>query len=372
MFDFVETDIDSCPKAAPPVSVLVPTYNGARLIGATLRSILSQGLPELDVVVVDDGSTDGTPEAVLALGDKRVRLFRTPRNLGPPGARNFGFAHCRGRFIAPVDQDDILLPHRLARQVAYMDVHDETVLVGTATERLHGETRAASPEAAHTSPGYLRWALMVGNPLVWSSVLIRKSALDQLGVFNREDRIFAEDFDLYHRLARIGTLARFDEVLTLYRSHAAGASKMHGAQMRASATAVLHDAYMPILGAGARRAAEIVARHVSYGDPVPNLETLRLIEAMLRALTQHVKSHRDADEVARGLIAGARAALMQNLVRTALRHGTVSSGALRRAGLLDSADLDAGALMRHSVLGFMRGAFDRKPQILVPKLRTSP
>src|ERR1700678_3624290 len=121
-------DHDDAPAvAAPPrVSVLVPTYNGVDLVGETLRSILDQGLPDIEVVVVDDGSTDGTPEKVLAIADGRIRLFRTPRNLGPPGARNFGFAHCRGRYIAPVDQDDILLPFRLARQVACLDVHEDT------------------------------------------------------------------------------------------------------------------------------------------------------------------------------------------------------------------------------------------------------
>jgi len=358
--------------AAPPrVSVLVPTYNGASLVGETLRSILDQGLPDIEVVVVDDGSTDDTPERVLAIGDDRVRLLRTPRNLGPPGARNFGFAHCRARYIAPVDQDDILLPFRLARQVACLDVHADTVLVATATQRLVGEERVTSPEPVRTSPGFLRWALLVGNPLVWSSVLIRKSALDTLGVFNREDRLYAEDFDLYHRLSTVGSLARIDDVLTLYRRHEAGASQVHKATMRASASRVLEDAYAPILRTGAARSAQVMTRHVSEGLPIPDIRTLRLIAAVLQAMAQHVKKTCGVDEVARGLIITERAALMQRLVRAAIRSGTLSALVLHREGLLQLAGLESGAVLSNSVVGMVRrtqklGALEMLPLSTAP------
>ncbi len=348
-------DHDDKPGMAPPrVSVLVPTFNGAGLVGETLRSILDQGLPDIEVVVVDDGSTDDTPEKVLAIGDDRIRLLRTPRRLGPPGARNFGFAQCRGRYIAPVDQDDILLPYRLARQVACLDVHADTVLVATATQRLVGEARVASPEPVRTSPGFLRWALLLGNPLVWSSVLIRKSALDALGVFNREDRLYAEDFDLYHRLTSVGSVARIDDVLTLYRRHEAGASHVNNATMRINASRVLQDAYAPILRAGAARSAQVMTRYVSEGLPIPDIRTLRLIAAVVQAMTQFVKKNIGVDEVARGLIITERAALMQRLVRAAIRSGTISALVLHREGLLQLAGLESGAVLSNSVVGMVR------------------
>ena len=366
----IETNANTV--AAPPrVSVLVPTYNGASLVGETLRSILDQGLPDIEVVVVDDGSTDDTPERVLAIGDDRIRLVRTPRNLGPPGARNFGFAHCRGRYIAPVDQDDILLPYRLARQVACLDVHADTVLVATATQRLVGDERITAPEPVRTSPGFLRWALLVGNPLVWSSVLIRKSALDTLGVFNREDRLYAEDFDLYHRLSTVGSLARIDDVLTLYRRHEAGASQVHNATMRASASKVLEDAYAPILRAGAARSAQVMTRHISEGLPIPDIRTLRLIAAVLQAMAQHVKKNRGVDEVARGLIITERAALMQRLVRAAIRSGTISALVLHREGLLQLAGLDSGEVLSNSVVGIVRRTQKRGISEAL-QLRTAP
>jgi hypothetical protein len=357
-------DFPVSPAVPPRVSVLVATFDGAAFIAETLRSILDQDLKDLEVLVVDDGSTDGTIELVRGFGDSRVRLLSTPRNLGPAGARNFGFAQCRGRYVAPVDQDDIVLPYRLARQVAYLDVHDDTVLVATATERLVGTARVASPEPARTSPGFLRWALLVGNPLVWSSVLIRKSAVDALGMFNNEARRYAEDFDLYHRLAAVGSIARIDEVMTLYRSHAAGASQTFGDAMQASAARVLADAYAPLLGSGARRSAQIVARHVGAGEPVPDIETLKLIEAVLQATTRFVRARHAADEVARGLIATERSVLMQRLARAALRTGSVSALALRRAGL----PLPPRGVLGDSVVGVARRLRRKRgaPVILAP------
>ncbi|HTZ69822.1 MAG TPA: glycosyltransferase family A protein, partial [Acetobacteraceae bacterium] len=283
------TVVQSAGTPAPRVSVLMAAHNGNAFIGYTLHSILAQRFSDFEVVIVDDASIDGTADVVRGFDDKRIRLISTPRNMGPPGARNVGYAACRGEYIAPVDQDDLWLPLRLARQVAYLDRHDEAALVATATDRLVDGKRLASPEPVRTSPGFLRWALMTGNPLVWSSVMIRRASLHAAGgPFNREDRRFAEDFDLYHRLQRVGTIGRIDEVLTTYRSHAAGASRVFGDKMMASAIRVLEDAYEPILGANASRAAQAMARHVGGGEPVPDLKTLQLIQAVLQAMTQYV------------------------------------------------------------------------------------
>jgi hypothetical protein len=357
------------PRAAPPppvVSVLLNTYNGADLVGETIRSVLSQDLANFELLVVDDGSTDGTPETVLAFADDRIRFVATPRSMGPLAARNYGFAKCRGRYIAPIEQDVILLPNRLARQTAYLDRHQGTVLVGTATARLAGDQRVDSPEPLRTTAGFVRWALMVGNPLVWPSVMIRRCALEGLGTLGREERIFAEDFDLYHRLARVGTLARIDEVLTLYRRHTANAAQFYGETMLENAARVLEDAYAPILGERAPRMARLVAVHVGDGAPVPNLETLRQIETMLHTATRFIKAHPEVDAMARLLIAAERAAMMQRMVRAALRSGTISALTLHREGLLQTAGLETRALLSSSAIGMVRGTQRKKPASYAP------
>jgi hypothetical protein len=368
--DDMDWDVVRAPRI-PRVSVLITTRNGAAMVGYTLRSVLAQSYVDFEVVVVDDQSTDGTQDVVRAFDDTRIRLLSTPARLGIAGARNFGFAQCQGAYIAPVEQTDIWLPFRLARQVAYLDLHADTALVATATQRLVGGARVASPEPERSNPGFLRWALLIGNPVVWSSVLLRKSAVQSVGIFNRADRDGAEDYDLYHRLAQVGDVARIDEVLTLFRADPDSQPVFNGA-MLPNATRVLQDAYEPILGAGAARAAQVMARHVGGGEPVPDVVTLRVIEAVLRAATQYVRSNHMLDEVARALIAAERPALMQRLVRTAIRAGTISPGVLRREGLLHHAALPAGELLRASMLGLVRGTAKSTREPAPATLRMAP
>jgi hypothetical protein len=200
--------------------------------------------------------------------------------------------------------------------------------------------------------------------------MMRRSAVEALGAMAREERIFAEDFDLYHRLSRIGTLARIDEVLTLYRRHTANAAQFYGETMLENAARVLEDAYAPILGARAARMARLVAVHVGDGAPVPNIETLRQIETMLHTATRFLKAHCEVDAMARLLIAAERAAMMQRMVRAALRSGTISALTLHREGLLQTAGLEARALLSNSALGMVRGTQRKKPATYAPWTQT--
>jgi len=345
------------PAGPPRVSVLIAAHNAAATIGASIRAVLQQSFVDFELLIVDDCSTDDTVSVVRGFDDARIRLLSTPRKLGLAAARNIGFDACDGLYVAPVTAGDLPLPFRLARQVAFLDLHTECTLVATATERLVLEQRVASPEAEQTSPAFLRWALLLGNPLVWSSVLARRSAVLMAGGLHLDRRVGAADFDLYHRLARLGPVARIDEVLTQYRHTPHGAASRNetdDARMLADATLVLREAYEPILGPGAARAASIMALHVGHGQPVPDIETLQLIIALLPALARWARSGGTVDEVGRALIAAHRAALLRRLVRSALRSGTVSAMALQRAGLLHHAQLSRAELGRFTVLGMAR------------------
>ena len=106
------------PPVSPPVSVVIPAYNRAATIGAAIDSVLRQTFTDFELVVVDDGSTDGTLAAARAVTDPRLRVVAAPHNLGAAGARNLGVAEARGTWIAFQDSDDEWLPEKLARQMA--------------------------------------------------------------------------------------------------------------------------------------------------------------------------------------------------------------------------------------------------------------
>ena len=269
----------------PRVSVLLTTRNGAAWLGETLDSVLTQRFADFEVVVVDDASTDATPQVLASRADPRLLVLRSERRLGVAEARNFGFSACRGAYVAAQDHDDLSRPQRLAVQAGYLDRHPDIVLLGSEVLiEAAGRTRRTDHLPGAT-PALLRWMLHVDNPLTWSSVMFRAGAVRLLGRFMRPAFEPADDFDFYHRLLGVGGIARLDDVLLVYRWHAANASHGLMPQIDDRAAAVLAEAYRPWLGVAADEAAVLVVRHLSDRRPVPDAATLaRLGEVLEQVL----------------------------------------------------------------------------------------
>jgi glycosyltransferase involved in cell wall biosynthesis len=240
-------------------------------------------------------------------------------NGGPVGARNLAVTAATGRYIAALDQDDISLPHRLARQVATLDAQPNIVALGTAARRLVNGRLVRDRLGTNTTPGFIRWMLLVMNPLVWSSVMLRRSAVEKLDVFSRQERLFAEDFDLYHRLAAHGEIARLDEVLTTYRWHQGGASSTSASQMIASAGAVLEDAYRPWFGNGAPRAARLVNHHIAARQPAPDRATFLELRGILSVLNNAFAQTNHPDLATRNLISAQTTRILRDAFGDSLR-----------------------------------------------------
>ncbi len=302
--------------SAPRVSVLMTTRNGAAWIGASLDSVFAQSFGDYELVVVDDGSTDATPDILAGLRDTRVRVIRNAESQGIAGGRNIGLAACVGEYVAVLDHDDVSLPERLARQVSYLDGAQQVVLVGTAVEILREGVASVPEQVAHVSPEGMRMMLHLGNPLTWSSVMFRRSALQRVveagGAVLRDSAVPADDFDLYHRLLAYGEAARLDGVLTQYRWHTSNTTYRMAAQMAERAIGVLCRAYTPWFGAEAEGAARLVVRHLSDRLPVPDAGTLdRLFAIIARVGAEYPGAE----------CAALGGALRWRLLRAAMREG---------------------------------------------------
>ena len=223
-------------------------------------------------------------------------------NGGVVGARNRGMVEAQGRYIAALDQDDLCHPERFARQIAYLDAHPGTVLLGTAAGVLQDGALLPSSHAPLSRPVLIEWLLRIENPLVWSSVMIRADAARRLDPFNRPDLLYAEDFDLYHRIARLGDLARLDEELLTYRRHVGGASQRYVDAMTVSASQVLAREYAALFGEEAAEVAGLIVRHVMRGLPVPDRETFERLGDTLVRLQEDFIATRQPDADSLGLI----------------------------------------------------------------------
>jgi hypothetical protein len=247
-------------------------------------------------------------------------------------SRNRCFAQVRGSYVAMLDHDDISRPRRLEKQVAYLDAHPDTVLIGTAAHLLE-DGRITGPRLpGATTPALIGWLLLVANPLVCSSVMFRAEAARRLDPFMRASYAYADDFDLYHRLKPFGAIARVDEPLTLYRLHGANAYRRHEEVMTDNAARVMAPYYAPWFGAAAQEAAELVAGHCAAGRPVTSLAALRRLQDCLRRLTEGFLAGGGIAEPDRTAILRHAEALWQRTLRQAARHGDFRIGAAERAG----------------------------------------
>ena len=350
------------PMNAPSVSVIMPAYNGAALIGETIDCVLAQSFADFELVIVDDCSTDTTWDLLQTFSDPRIRCFRAERNGGPVQARNQAFGHARGRYIVGLDQDDLCTPDRFARQVAFLDAHPDVALVASACRLLRDGQEQAWPMLEGLTPQSIDWLMMLCNPLAWSSVMFRADAARCLVPFERQEVLYAEDFDLYHRIRAFGAIARIDTPLLIYRCHAQGASKRFEDAMCASAAKVLAEQYRGIFGDRAEDYAVLMGRHLMHCEVVPDLATLSKVVGIMALLHSHFLDRHSPDAATRTIIEREYRRLWQMLVRPALRWGVVQLRdipPLRPAGVPLS--LRQPDWLLSSAIGNMRRWFGMEP-----------
>lgn len=221
--DTKQADAESvaAPRKPPIISVLLPVYNAVDYVEEAVRSILSQTLRDFELIVIDDGSTDGSGELLteLAQQDARIRLVRRP-NTGIVGALNEALVLARADLVARMDADDIAWPERLHKQAAYLAQHPECVAVGSAIlvidplgDPIKEPEQALSHEEidAQLLSGY-GWALV--HP---AAMMRRQSVLAIGGYRTQYNKV--EDLDLFLRLAEQGRLANLPDVLLSFRQH---------------------------------------------------------------------------------------------------------------------------------------------------------
>ncbi len=231
----------------PTVSVLMAVYNAQRYLAEAIESVLRQTYQDFEFVIIDDGSTDASPGIVACYAalDRRVRLYRQD-NAGLATALNRGIEMARGVYVARMDADDVCLPQRLERQVHAMDTDANLALVAGGVTWINSEGLELGQWAISIPPAAMRSALHSRNKIIHPTVLFRKVAVSSAGGYRPAFR-YAQDYDLWLRLAEQGSLACVPEVVLKYRLHG---SQLSVASVEGQALAAVAARY-----AAARRAA---------------------------------------------------------------------------------------------------------------------
>lgn len=202
----------------PAVSVLMPSFNAGTFLRVAVESVLLQSFTDLELIIVDDGSTDDSFEALDGLNDGRIRVVRNKQNLGLVESRNIALAHAQAPLIACLDADDIALPTRLEKQVARFEADPNLALLGSQAYLVDAQGKPFGVVDVPSSSQEIRRTILRHNNIVQSSVMARRSVLNAVGGYPR-DFSLAEDYALWLRVIMDYKVMNLAERLVCYRIH---------------------------------------------------------------------------------------------------------------------------------------------------------
>jgi glycosyltransferase involved in cell wall biosynthesis len=249
---------------APKVSVLMSVYNGEAYLRQAIESILNQTFGDFEFIIVDDGSTDRSPEilAACAKQDDRIRRLQNDSNLGLIASLKKGIGFAQGEYLARQDADDISLPRRFESQVAFLDQHPDVGVLGTWMMNVEENGRRRIWETPLTD-ALIRWSLLFATSMVHASVMMRRSLLDEDDPY-RPEMPHAEDYDLWVRLSEKTRFANLPACYYVRRRHEKRVSVRYEDAQRDTGIAVMVGNITKILE-GTVREAEVGALSDAYG-----------------------------------------------------------------------------------------------------------
>jgi glycosyltransferase involved in cell wall biosynthesis len=280
----------------PKVSVIMPVYNAGKYVRESIDSVLSQSLTDLELILVNDCSTDNSREVLESYRDPRIRILHNERNLGIVGARNRGLAEARGTYVAILDSDDIAYPTRLEKQAAFLDSHPDFGLCGSDYDVIDSKGKfmvhITVPHSAIDNQTILKFNIN----LIHSSLMIR-SAITKARPY-RVGFDIIEDYELAYEVSKHWKVGNLPETTTAYRVHGNNISiekwaKMIGTRKTLDAE-VLHDMSIPFTEAELDLHSNFINANYAYFKDAPKRKELL---AWLGKYARLVKDRTDINPV---------------------------------------------------------------------------
>lgn len=212
------------------VTVIMSAYNAMPYLPEAVESILNQTVKDLQYLIINDGSSDGSEEYLNQLNDPRIKVFHRPHH-GQGASRNFGLSKCDTEFVAIMDADDLSLPSRLESQLCFLHYHREVALVGTQFAYLGiGGRMGLSPHMPCDHETIYADLLRGRHGLVNATIMCRTSILKKTGGYRI--KACGEVWDMFLRMGEVSRLANLNEMLYLYRVHSGSVNVKRQAQIR--------------------------------------------------------------------------------------------------------------------------------------------
>lgn len=228
------------PTPKPLVTVLMGVYNCNKYVPEAISSILNQTYKNIEFLIIDDCSTDGTLEIIkfFATTDSRIRIIENKQNMGLGYSLHLGMNEAKGKYIARMDADDVSMPHRISTQVDFLEKHPNVFCVGSSTKRIGDLNRLSSWfNVIHTRCKHaeIKAWLILGTPMFHSSVMFNKALMKQNDLNYDATYRRAQDYELWTRMVFIGDMANIKKPLLCYRYHKGMASVVASSEQRAKA-----------------------------------------------------------------------------------------------------------------------------------------
>jgi glycosyltransferase involved in cell wall biosynthesis len=260
-----------------PVSVIMTVYNGERYIKDAIVSILKQAFRDLELIIVNDGSTDNSLELArdFAAHDNRIKLI-TQTNQGIGSATQRGINESQGEYIAIMDSDDISLPERLALQKRFLDLHPDIDAVGSQWRMLHADGRDIGIDTHPLNPATVSVVMYAFFSLHHPTTMIRRRALEKVGGYSLDRSCLVPDYDVFMRMQLAGcTFANLPEVLFIWRLNPTSTTHNRARAQAASVADVRDAGFRELLLSDPQRAATI-AKSIVYSFPTGTWQDERI------------------------------------------------------------------------------------------------
>lgn len=345
-------------RTPPLVSVVLATHNAAETLGVAIASVLRQTLDDIELIVVDDCSTDRTEELLSSVDDLRLVVLRNDAQLGLAGSLNRGFDRARGRYVARLDADDVALPTRLVRQARTLQAGLGIALVGSGALELGASGVLGRLHVMPAGDASVRWQLLFSCPFFHPAVMVDLDLLTQHGLRYDTSFLESEDYDLWARLLRVTRGDNLTDALLLKRVHPGQATQRRRDLQRSFQRQVaLREirAVAPELG----EEGTDLAWALGSNEPVPEGRLVEAADALEQLLRSFGAGRTGVPRAVRGQVArtlasaglGAEGRVRSELLRRALRLDpalpvTVAARRTRRASATREARREAATWLR--------------------------